>query len=243
MARIYKKKTEIDSSKTRDFFEQRGNDVNLNHPLTSVLYQDKNPSLAEERDKYEKSAAKPLLRLSKDDDVLDVGCGIGRWSEVAKEVRSYHGVDFSESLISVAKSNKLAPNISFQSLAAEDIDPSCFSPQQTFSKVIIAGLLIYLNDTSVKKALMGINSCCRKNALIYLREPIAIDERLTLKEFWSEELMSDYSAIYRTRSELDEIFQETLLEEGFEISCEQPLYPEHLNNRVETQQYVFIFER
>ncbi len=243
MARIYKKKTEIDVSKTREFFERRGEDVSIKHPLTSVLYQDKNPSLAEERDKYEKSIAKPLLGLTKEDDVLDVGCGIGRWSEVAEDISSYLGTDFSDSLISVAKSNNLAPNVSFKSLAAEDIDPSCFSPPRTFNKVIIAGLLIYLNDNAVKKALMGINKCCRNNALIYLREPVAIKERLTLKEYWSDELMSDYSAIYRTKSELDEIFQETLLQTGFKISYQKPLYPEHLNNRVETQQYVFVFER
>lgn len=243
MSRIYKKKAEIDVKKTHEFFECRGKNVNLDHPITSILYQDENPSLAIERDSHEKSTAKPLLNLTINDDVLDVGCGIGRWSEVASYVNSYHGVDFSQSLIDLALSEDNAPNVTFQKLAAEDISPGCISSTSGFTRVIIAGLLIYLNDDSVSKCLSGINECCRNDALIYMREPVATEERLTLKEFWSDELKSDYSAIYRTKAELNKIFHQTLFEAGFELVYEKPLYPSHLNNRSETQQYIFIFKR
>ena len=76
MARIYRKKATINQDKTLNFFESRGKHFNAECPLTSILYQDKNPDLAKERDIYEKKIAIPLLRLKKDDDILDVGCGI-----------------------------------------------------------------------------------------------------------------------------------------------------------------------
>lgn len=243
MTRIYKKKTEIDVSKTHEFFESRGKNVNLDHPITSILYQDKNPSLALERDNYEKKKAEPLLRLNIKDDLLDVGCGIGRWSYVASQVHSYHGVDFSQNLIDLAVTNINAPNVTYQRLAAEDINLNNIDSIEEFSRVIIAGLLIYLNDDAVIKSLNGINECCRNDALIYMREPIALEDRLTLKEYWSNELNSDYSAIYRTRAELENIFQISLYKSGFELIYEKPLYPSHLNNRVETQQYIFVFKR
>ena len=243
MARIYKKNTKIDHNKTHEFFENRGKNVNSDHPLTSILYQDNNPSLAEERDLFEKNSVIPMLQLTGDDNVLDMGCGIGRWAEVANTVNRYHGIDFSESLIEIAKSKSQLPNVTFQCLAAEDISPSSLDNSIEFTKVIVAGLLIYLNDASVKDALSGIAQCCSSRAQVYLREPVAMKDRLTLQNNWSEELTASYSAIYRTKQEMYEMFNETLVSAGFKLQFDKPLYPEHLNNRIETQQRIYMFQR
>ena len=79
--------------------------------------------------------------------------------------------------------------------------------------------------------------------LVCVRLPIGLDERLTLKDFYSEELQSDYNAIYRTRDEMMKLFDDTLLADGFRITDEGFMFdaPE-LNNRKETTQY-YILER
>lgn len=82
------------------------------------------------------------------------------------------------------------------------------------------------------------------NAILCIREPIAIQDRLTLKDFYSSELDDNYNAIYRTRNELMGLFEDTLFCRGFTIKTENYLFEESaLNNRRETAQYYFILER
>lgn len=82
------------------------------------------------------------------------------------------------------------------------------------------------------------------NSIVCIREPIAVQDRLTLKNFYSNELEDNYNAIYRTRDELLAFFQETLLCSGFIVKKEHYLFEENsLNNRKETAQYYFILER
>ena len=90
-----------------------------------------------------------------------------------------------------------------------------------------------------------IQQISEQDCLICIREPIAVEERLTLKDFFSEELASEYNAIYRTRSELINLLQQPLLENGFSIMQEGFLFNEspQLNNRRETSQYYFILQR
>ena len=67
---------------------------------------------------------------------------------------------------------------------------------------------------------------------------------MTFNDFYSEELRDDYNAIYRTRDELLEIFEDTLFENGFSVEQEGYLFEEpELNNRKETSQYYFILKR
>lgn len=69
-------------------------------------------------------------------------------------------------------------------------------------------------------------------------------ERLTLKDFFSEDLNDNYNAIYRTRDELVHFFEEELFQKGFQIEQEGFLFQEQgLNNRTETTQYYFILQR
>lgn len=83
-----------------------------------------------------------------------------------------------------------------------------------------------------------------RKSIICIREPIGVEECLTLKEHFSEELDDNYNAIYRTRDELMKIFKNTLIYNGFTLKKEGFLYEEkNLNNRKETSQYYFVFEK
>ena len=77
-----------------------------------------------------------------------------------------------------------------------------------------------------------------------VRSPIGTDYRLTLKDFYSEELKSDYNAIYRTRDEYIKLFEDSLIPAGFSVTDEGFMFDDDsLNNRKETIQYYFILER
>ena len=244
MTRIYGKKIDLDATHVREFFERRGGMVSSAHPLTSVMYQDQNPELAERRDIFEKTRVIPLLDLSPGAVVLDIGCGIGRWADaLVGKIYRYHGIDFSESLVGVAWRRNNTRGVSFQVLAAQDLNPSILNMIERPSHVLIAGVLIYLNDADLERTLVSVAGCCAEATLVYIREPVARVERLTLADFVSKELQSTYNAIYRTEAELLDAFRTCLSPFGFRVTLNEQLYPEDMNNRSETAQRIFMLQR
>jgi len=240
--RIYRNPTQINYDSIHDFFESRAQCYCEEKFLTTTMYQDNNPDLAVERDRWEKATILPLLEIDYSSNVLDVGCGIGRWTQPALDSGAYYtGVDFSESLIRIAKNRFLGvDNCVFIQSAAQNISEKL--RERIFTHVIVSGVLIYMNDNEVKNTWEIISKLLVAGGLIYLREPVSSIERLTLKEHWSDELNSCYSSIYRTEEELLKLFRESclsvsnlrLIQSGF-------LYGDMLNNRVETKQKYFIF--
>lgn len=244
MSRIYSDKIAIQKESTHAFFERRGKGVDQNHPLTSVLYQDDNPELAAARDRWEKLSILPKLAIQTQSSVLDIGCGIGRWAEACLPTcERYHGTDFSASLIDVARKRIDSPNATFQVLAAQDCQPDRIEGAVAFTHVLIAGVLLYLNDDEVAAALSGVGACAGPSCTLYIREPIAVKDRLTLDNHLSQELKAEYSAIYRTEAELVALFESTVLAAGFLLEESGKLYPDDLNNRAETIQKFYVFKR
>lgn len=71
---------------------------------------------------------------------------------------------------------------------------------------------------------------------------MGIQGRLTLKDFYSQELECNYNAIYRSAEEYRQMFQEnapalTVIQEGFAFGIPA------LNNRKETSQYYFLLKK
>jgi SAM-dependent methyltransferase len=235
---------DIDPEAVAAFFAGRAGRVDTDHPLTSVLYQDANPQLAEERDRYERGFALPYLDLAPGHAVLDVACGIGRWAaSVLPVTDDYVGVDLTEELVVAARAHWAGTGAQFHAMPADAITLAGLGRTRGFDRVLVAGLLIYLNDDVLRRVLHMLAGVAAPACRIWLREPIGVEQRLTLREFWSEELSQSYSAVYRTRAELGEAIDATLTPAGFSIVAEGDLYPDALNNRAETKQRYFVLER
>lgn len=81
-------------------------------------------------------------------------------------------------------------------------------------------------------------------ALILVREPMGINNRLTLHEHYSDELEQEYHAIYRTESEFETVTNNTLGRAGYRITRRGDVYTDPiLNNRSETRQRWLVLER
>ena len=208
------------------------------------MYQDSHPELTEKRNNQEVKKLKNLLKLDSSSKILDLACGIGRWAEqIDSNIAYYYGIDFASNLIEIAKKRNTSEKKFFLNGAITDIQK--LIPNKMFNRVLIIGALVYLNDNDIAQMFTQIEHLCESNCIICIREPIALEERLTLKDFFSEELASNYNAIYRTRSELINLLSPPLLEHGFFISQEGFLFENEsqLNNRKETSQYFFILQR
>lgn len=244
--RIKKMVATIDYDQTLNFFNKRADKYQEKNPYSVTMYQDNNPTLVGERNKAEVEKLLPLLRLDPGSKILDLACGIGRWSDaITTQIKSYCGMDFSENLIALAKKRAHETNRSFYVGAANDLQNVLAAHQEgKFSRILLIGILMYINDRDLLSVMDQLTEVSEEHAVICIREPLGIDERLTLREFYSEELKDNYNAIYRTRGELMGVLEDTLLKSGFRITENGFLFSEdELNNRKETAQYYFILER
>lgn len=248
MTRIYSEKGEkplINQNKVLEFFEERAEKAKANNVSykQAVIYQDKNLKLAEERDKVEKELLIPKLALLGGERFLDVGCGTGRWVDVLQnKVAYYHGIDASNGLVKIAIEQFGRPNIKFTCLKAEDINLKALSENIRFDRIFNVGIMMYLNEPQLQQYLENIPALLFPNGIFIVREPIALEKRLTLDSYYSEDMEQAYSAIYRTEIELMDLMMESfdgklnLVESNFVFNEKK------LNHRAETKMKYFIFK-
>jgi len=225
------------------FFKQRADKSQQLGHIQTVIYQDKNPELALKRDEAEKAKLLPLLSLTGFEDVLDVGCGTGRWADVIyPQCTSYLGTDFSQELVDIAvKRFASNPKVKFRCIASESISDQSIT--QRFQIIISMGLFIYLNDDELSQTIKGYTSVADSSCRILIREPVGTHARLTIQEHFSEDMEQIYNAIYRTEAELMDVFTSELIAEDFLLVGTGDVYESTLNNRSDTKQKWFLLER
>jgi len=244
MSRIYNKKIDIDSEKVKNFFEKQT--IKKKNSLISVSLQAKNPKLSEDRDIFEKNLIIPFLNLKGDETVLEIGCGLGRFAKHIKDnVKSYLGIDFSRNLIDLAnKSFEKDGHILFQVMSANNIKINDLLIKPPFNLIMTMGLLMYLNDKDCANLIARISELVDNKSTIYIRESVSIiNKRMTLKNFYSKELETNYNAIYRTIDEYDDLFNEFFIKKGFKLIKKDLLLKGKLINRKETNQSYWIFKK
>lgn len=241
--RIKKQFENLNYAETHSFFQRRAQKFNSDFPYSVTMYQDSHPELTIQRNQKEIQKLKPLLHFDKSSRILDLACGIGRWAEqIDNEIDYYYGIDFASNLIAIAQERNVNPKKKFFTGSITDIKKTISN--RKFNRFLIIGALVYLNDEDIMQMLTQLEQLSEENSIICIREPIAIEERLTLKDFFSDELSAEYNAIYRTKSELINLFNAPLLKKGFRIAQEGFLFEEsQLNNRKETSQYFFILQK
>lgn len=220
------------------FFQNRSRRLSELGPLRAVIYQDKHPDLAERRDRAEKNLLLPLLDLNGTQRLLDLGCGSGRWAEeICEQVEHYHGLDISSGLVDYARSRfRSNPRMRFSVGTVDSFTLASLKEERPFSRILCSGVLIYLNDEEMERALGCIAAASDENATILVREPIALETRLSIVQHYSDELEDQYNAIYRTQSEIESAIARAMGND-FTLTGSGDVYlEENLNNRTETRQ-------
>lgn len=235
----------VNKKNIKKFFEDRAKKHEESNPLKSVIYQDKNPALAKTRDAFEKNKIINLINISKDDVVLDIGCGIGRWAkEMSGLVKKYVGIDNVEEFINISdKIYKDNDNTYFVCLDGINLLSREVKSHSPFTIIIMVGFFMYISDKEAYEVLNKILKISSNKSQIIIREPIAIKKELVLDNVWSDEMETHYSAIYRTRDQFKKIFSDVLYKEGYSLIIDETLYPEELNNRIETKQHFFNLKK
>ncbi len=244
--RIYGRKTNIDTEKTRELYNRRGKQLgNMKSIYTSVLLGDQNPDYADKWDDIEKKEVLPHLGLTSGSSVLDLGCGIGRWAECLLPVcKRYVGVDFSSEMVRNAEER-------CGEYTGEDKKFVCSSVQDylktdDYSDIdifIVSYVCMYINDDDITECFRRILEKASRKCVLYFIDTVALSDRLTLNEIYSEALKSDYSALYRTVGEYEEYFS-VFYDAGFKKAADG--FMPKLNNEVgfsETDRHYTIMVR
>ena len=246
--RVRAERIEIDKEATKNFFDARSK-KKLPYLYNYTNYQDKSPELVLHRDSHEKSKILPLLDIKTDMRVLDIGCGVGRWAEsVLSHGGIYTGVDYSESLLALAREacSAITDGISryeficssFQDLS-ENLRTECTT--QGFDIIIVNGVMMYINDKELGGCLENVDALLKSDGLFYVKEPVSYAERLTLNQVYSDEMECEYSAIYRSVNEYEKLWETfggryVLLQKG-------SMYESALNNRKETGAFYWVMRK
>ena len=114
---------------------------------------------------------------------------------------------------------------------------------KTFTHGLVSGVMAYINDDELPKSLQALAELMDQHSLIYIREPVGFDERLTLDKYFSNDLETEYSAIYRPINEYRALFQQFFSTRGYRLIREGSMLTGHLTNRQETGQHYFVLER
>lgn len=236
MVRLYGEKKSINKENVKEFFDKRAS-KDVDSLMTITSFQEKEN--LDQRQLEESQILEENIQFE-GKKILEIGCGLGRWAEFFHDkCETYLGIDYAKNLIELAKKNYNYENCHFQVMSALDIDIDQLIIKPPFDIIFIAGVLIYLNDEDIPLLINEINNITSDEKVIYIRETISVmDNRLTLKDFYSEELEVDYNAIYRTEDELLAFF-----EEFNNISnIKKDKIHETLNKHTETGYKYFILE-
>lgn len=202
--RVYTDKIEIDNNSTKEFWENRAN--NINNLQTVLLGSDKTGIEQNTRNEHEKLIVESIVKQIQNPRILDIGCGIGRWAEnLINQFDSYTGVDFSEGFIDYA-SKKFSDNknVKFCNNSILELDDTILS--SNFNFIICTGVLMYINDSNIFDIFKAFRRVTPE--YVYIQESISLmDVRLTLNKFESKDLQTNYNAIYRTKQEYEEYFK------------------------------------
>ncbi|WP_338562398.1 class I SAM-dependent methyltransferase [Paraclostridium sordellii] len=242
--RIYGENVNINKNKVKLFWNKRAEKYSEENPYKAVKCNDSNSDYASLLDEYEKEKILPKLGINKNSKVLDIGCGIGRLGEIISPKCNYYlGTDFANDLLDIARERMASKEncefdvCDFINLCENEI----VNQNGPFDTVLLAGVAMYINDEELKNGLKKILKILDKKATIYICQPIATKSRLTLEEFYSKELNTEYNVIYRTIDECINIFKD-LIDDGFEL-VENERFLTEIKQYSDTERHYFILRR
>lgn len=192
----------------------------MNKSENSLMNLESDEKKASEKFILEKEHLKKIVNFKKDDILVDLGAGIGLWSEYfAHKVKKVYLVEKQEEFIISAK--KRINNLKVNNIETILSDVNDFELEEnSVDYVFISGVTIYLSDEILNSLLNNIFKYLKPNGKIIHRDAYG-REKLYLVNRHSEELGMNYTAMYRTRDEYDEYF---VNKNNFKIIYDKDMY-------------------
>ena len=149
------------------------------------------------RFRAEKAIVQQLIQsLDRDGTVLDLGCGIGYWTEYfAQNFRKVIAIESSRPLYDALKQHCLP----YSNIKTIHGNVEKFEPEDSYKLVFLGGMLMYLNENDVNILLRKIIPSLQPGAIILCRETTVRKGVVTRK--------GEYQAVYRSVQIYESIFR------------------------------------
>ena len=211
---------ELNEEGIKDFWDKRANKFIADKSLSATNLES-DSELMKLKVELEKEKIESVLNINSADVCLDLGCGLGYWSEFfSGKSKKVTGVDYSEQMVGIARDN--AFNKEIKNVEYFCSDASEFISEDIFSFIFVSGLLLYLTDEKLHTLTALIDSYSTTGTSLMLREPTGLHGRHVIADEFSETLQADYSAVYRTRDELISTFEAI----GFQWQLDDDMFPD-----------------
>ena len=229
----------IDQRKVKDFWDARA-DKYGSLDFNSIANLEEDPKNLALKVELETQKVFGLLGDIQGKRILDLGAGVGQWAFrfIDRQAKSVKAVEYSEALVKIGRKEverRGLDNIEFVASPAER-----FQTDETFDLIYISGLFVYMNEDQADLLVSNLSRFCHPETIIFLRDGTSIlSERHVINSKHSEHLKSDYSAMYRTATEYQELFEG----EGFSLLHHENMFDEGcpLNKYPETRLRVYQF--
>ena len=140
---------------------------------------------------------------------IEIGAGSCQWTYIlAKLSKNVLCTDTSKGMLDIGKEyinkKKTKNNIDFfYGDICEERNPI----NSPYDLVFISGLILYLSQNQFSKLIKFISIHTKTNSNLIIREPVGINKEHILDNVYSEELETNYSAIYRTEENIINSFK------------------------------------
>jgi len=220
----------LDYKKLDEFWDRRAEKYGKMNTKSITLFE--KSDLVLERDKLEKKEL-AKIEMPKNCKALDLGCGTGRLSTfLAQRCKEVLAIDSSKALLDIAKKENVAPNITYFQSSILDFQSSVVP----FDFVLISAVLMYIDDKDLPTIVDNLKYMTQKGSLVFLKESVSLlGKNFEIIDKYSENLKSEYTAIYRKPITYSYIFEEA----GFKQISLKKLYQHHQ----ETATMVYLFKR
>ncbi len=135
-------------------------------------------------------------------NILEVGCGSGRWGfALHPYVSHYTGIDISEVSIKHAKMHAKIREV--KNCYFENVSIRNFHSNKKFDLIYLGGVTQYIEDKILYKDLLHLKSMLKSDGMIIDRSTLTLEPNRVINN------QKKYYAIYRTEEELKNIFKQT----------------------------------
>jgi cyclopropane fatty-acyl-phospholipid synthase-like methyltransferase len=229
---------ETDREKVRTFWSERaGPHSGASRPETQVTFENDARLLAL-RAGIESELIRTKLPLGKNDVVVDLGAGNGRFSLFfAPNVSRVVAVELTEGFSSSIRRQAETSNIDNIEVLTAPAESFC---RENFADVVFMSMLMhYLDADQYRRTVANISKTLKRDGVLFFFETVSVLKDEFFVDKFSEELNADYTSLYRTPGQ----FIKDLGELGFRLEEFAPVFEDgsELNKRVETRLYYFIF--
>ncbi len=212
------------------------------HSISNLSYDKK---FSEEKSITEKAIITKLLssKNKKFNSCIEIGAGTCQWTYILSKIsNSLLATDTSKGMLELGQKylSDNYPKIDIKFYIGdicEEIQPI----NAPYDLVFISGLILYLNQNQFSKLLKFINANTSNDATLILREPIGINKEYVLDNVYSDELKTNYSAVYRTENKIINSFKSN----NFILETNEWLHPDNskFNKWKETRLKLISFRR